>query len=89
MSYLVLARKWRPKLFSEVVGQDHAVQALKNSIVDEKVNHKVVSLKEVLEKHNPDLATGLKFSTQRVVVILGLNTAKRPHTPGLKTLTFY
>ncbi len=38
MSYLVLARKWRPKLFSEVVGQDHAVQALKNSIVDEKVN---------------------------------------------------
>ena len=38
MSYLVLARKWRHKLFSEVVGQDHAVQALKNSIVDEKVN---------------------------------------------------
>ena len=38
MSYLVLARKWRPKLFSEVVGQDHAIQALKNSIVDEKIN---------------------------------------------------
>ena len=38
MSYQVLARKWRPKLFSEVVGQDHVVQALKNSILDEKVN---------------------------------------------------
>ena len=38
MSYLVLARKWRPKLFSEVVGQDHAIQALKNSILDEKIN---------------------------------------------------
>ncbi len=32
MSYLVLARKWRPKSFSEVVGQDHIVQALKNSL---------------------------------------------------------
>ncbi len=38
MSYQVLARKWRPKLFSEVLGQDHVVQALKNSILDEKVN---------------------------------------------------
>ena len=32
MSYLVLARKWRPKTFMEVVGQDHIVQALKNSL---------------------------------------------------------
>ena len=32
MSYLVLARKWRPKSFTEVVGQDHIVQALKNSL---------------------------------------------------------
>ena len=32
MSYLVLARKWRPKTFTEVVGQDHIVQALKNSL---------------------------------------------------------
>ena len=38
MSYQVLARKWRPKLFSEVVGQDHVVQALQNSILDEKIN---------------------------------------------------
>ena len=39
MSYQVLARKWRPKLFSEVVGQDHVVQALQNSILNEKINH--------------------------------------------------
>jgi DNA polymerase-3 subunit gamma/tau len=32
LSYLVLARKWRPKSFTEVVGQDHIVQALKNSL---------------------------------------------------------
>ena len=38
MSYLVLARKWRPKLFSEVVGQQHVVQALQNSILNKKIN---------------------------------------------------
>ena len=32
MSYQVLARKYRPALFSEVVGQEHVLKALKNSI---------------------------------------------------------
>ena len=39
MSYLVLARKWRPKNFSEVVGQDHAVEALRNSISSKSSHH--------------------------------------------------
>jgi len=39
MSYLVLARKWRPKNFAEVVGQDHAVSALRNSINSENIHH--------------------------------------------------
>ena len=38
MSYLVLARKWRPKTFSEVVGQDHVVRALQNSLKNDS-NH--------------------------------------------------
>jgi DNA polymerase-3 subunit gamma/tau len=38
LSYLVLARKWRPKLFKEVIGQDHAVRALKNSIIENKLH---------------------------------------------------
>ena len=38
MSYLVLARKWRPKTFSEVVGQDHVVTALKNSLKSDSVH---------------------------------------------------
>ena len=38
MSYLVLARKWRPKTFSEVVGQDHVVKALQNSLKNDS-NH--------------------------------------------------
>ena len=39
MSYLVLARKWRPSKFSEVVGQDHAVTALKNSVSSKNIHH--------------------------------------------------
>ncbi|GAL24615.1 DNA polymerase III subunits gamma and tau [Vibrio variabilis] len=32
MSYLALARKWRPKKFSEVVGQAHVLTALENAL---------------------------------------------------------
>jgi len=39
MSYLVLARKWRPKFFSEVSGQDHVVKALQNSLKQNKAHH--------------------------------------------------
>ncbi len=39
MSYTVLARKWRPKRFADVVGQQHVVQALVNSLTAERVHH--------------------------------------------------
>ncbi len=39
MSYLVLARKWRPQSFDEVVGQRHVAQTLKNAIVTSRVAH--------------------------------------------------
>ena len=39
MSYLVLARKWRPRKFSQVRGQPHAVRALTNAITAERVHH--------------------------------------------------
>ena len=32
MSYQVLARKYRPQKFSEVIGQDHVTRTLKNAI---------------------------------------------------------
>lgn len=38
-SYLVLARKYRPSTFDEVVGQSHVVQTLSNSILAERVAH--------------------------------------------------
>ena len=39
MSYLVLARKYRPTTFAEVVGQDGVVRTLKNAIEMERVAH--------------------------------------------------
>src|SRR5689334_17043494 len=39
MSYLVLARKWRPKRFSELVGQEHVVKALTNALETGRVHH--------------------------------------------------
>jgi DNA polymerase III subunit gamma/tau len=39
MSYLVLARKYRPKTFGEMVGQEHVVQALSNALTQQRLHH--------------------------------------------------
>ncbi|HVO27847.1 MAG TPA: DNA polymerase III subunit gamma/tau [Candidatus Margulisiibacteriota bacterium] len=39
MSYLVLARKWRPQDFNEIVGQEHVSQTLMNAIRSNRVAH--------------------------------------------------
>ena len=39
MSYLVLARKYRPKNFLEMVGQAHVVQALSNALTTQRLHH--------------------------------------------------
>lgn len=39
MSYLVLARKWRPQNFDEVLGQETTVKTLKNAILQDRVAH--------------------------------------------------
>ena len=39
MSYIVLARKWRPKRFAEMVGQEHVLRALANALDTGKVHH--------------------------------------------------
>lgn len=37
--FLVTARKWRPRLYSDVVGQEHITKTLKNSISSDRVHH--------------------------------------------------
>lgn len=39
MSYVVLARKYRPRNFSEMVGQSHVVQALSNALTTQRLHH--------------------------------------------------
>ncbi|MDA3902324.1 MAG: DNA polymerase III subunit gamma/tau [Desulfuromusa sp.] len=39
MSYQVLARKWRPQLFEDLVGQEHVSQTLENAITTDRVHH--------------------------------------------------
>ena len=39
MSYQVLARKWRPKTFEDMVGQSHVLQALTNALDNDRLHH--------------------------------------------------
>lgn len=39
MEYISLYRKYRPKTFSDVVGQEVVVKILKNSILNNKISH--------------------------------------------------
>ena len=39
MSYQALARRWRPRHFKDVVGQEHVVSALTSALDNERVHH--------------------------------------------------
>lgn len=39
MSYQVLARKWRPRTFRELIGQEHVVRALTNALEQQRLHH--------------------------------------------------
>ncbi|MES8725263.1 hypothetical protein U6X37_12345, partial [Cutibacterium acnes] len=39
MSYLALARKWRPNTFKAVVGQAHVLTALENALTQNRLHH--------------------------------------------------
>ena len=39
MTYQALARKWRPKTFAEITGQEHVVQALGNALTRGRLHH--------------------------------------------------
>ena len=39
MSYIVLARKWRPLVFEDVIGQEHITQILMNALKNQRIAH--------------------------------------------------
>ena len=46
MSYQVLARKWRPQRFEEVVGQEIVTKTLQNAIKSERIAHAFLFLEQ-------------------------------------------
>ena len=42
MAYLVLARRWRPQQFSDIIGQDHVSQTLTNAIESDRIAHSFI-----------------------------------------------
>ena len=54
MSYQVLARKYRPSTFSEVVGQEHILKALENSIQHNNKNNVILAFNECFRLLKPN-----------------------------------
>ena len=42
LAYLVLARRWRPQQFSDIIAQDHVSQTLSNAIASERIAHSFI-----------------------------------------------
>ncbi len=68
MSYQVIARKWRPQRFGEVVGQQHVTQTLENAIRANRVAHAYIF----------SGARGVGKTTTARILAKALNCAKGP-----------
>jgi DNA polymerase III subunit gamma/tau len=68
MSYQVIARKWRPQTFADVVGQQHVTRTLSNAIVSERVAHAYIF----------SGARGVGKTTTARILAKALNCAKGP-----------
>lgn len=70
MGYQVIARKWRPQSFREVVGQQHVTQTLENAIQTNRVAHAYIF----------SGARGVGKTTTARILAKALNCAKGPTT---------
>jgi DNA polymerase-3 subunit gamma/tau len=68
MSYQVIARKWRPQTFDDLVGQQHVTETLKNAIKNDRVAHAYIF----------SGARGVGKTTAARILAKALNCAKGP-----------
>jgi DNA polymerase-3 subunit gamma/tau len=68
MSYQVIARKWRPQTFAEIVGQQHVTRTLQNAIQNDRVAHAYIF----------SGARGVGKTTTARILAKALNCAKGP-----------
>jgi len=68
MNYQVIARKWRPKTFADVVGQQHVLRTLANALKEERVAHAYIF----------SGARGVGKTTTARILAKALNCAKGP-----------
>lgn len=78
MSYLVLARKWRPKTFDDLIGQEYITRTLKNAISTGKTAHALIL--------SGPRGVG-KTSTARIIA-KALNCEKGPTTESCSVCSF-
>ena len=52
MTYQVLARKWRPKRFADLVGQEHVVRALSNALIEQRLHHAYLLTGTIARQYN-------------------------------------
>src|SRR5438105_13141586 len=71
MSYQVIARKWRPQTFQDLVGQQHVTETLKNAILNNRVAHAYIF----------SGARGVGKTTAARILAKALNCVKGP-TPA-------
>ncbi len=74
MSYQVIARKYRPQVFEDVVGQSLITDTLKNAILSERVAHGYIF----------SGARGVGKTTTARVLAKALNCASRSHGEALR-----
>jgi DNA polymerase-3 subunit gamma/tau len=78
MSYQVLARKWRPQVFEDVVGQGHITRTLQNAIASGRLAHAFLF-------SGP---RGVGKTTTARILAKALNCAEGPTPDALRKMRF-